>query len=61
MNAIEFLYWIDSKRTLVLMIGRMIRSKASVSHDIVRAEMGAAPIAIEELLRSVTNIRLETP
>ncbi len=49
--------WTDLERPLVLMIGRMIRSKASVPHDIVRAEMGAAPIAVEALLRSVTNIQ----
>ena len=39
------------------MIGPMIRSKAFVPHDIVRAERGAAPIAIKALLQLVTNIQ----
>ena len=39
------------------MIARMIRSKASVPHDIIRAEMGAAPIITEALFRSVTCIQ----
>ena len=49
--------WTDLERPLVLMIGRVIRRKAFVPHDTVWVEMGAAPIAIEALLRSVTNIQ----
>ena len=37
-----------------IMIPRMIRSKASVPHDIIRAEMGVAPIITEALFQSVT-------
>ena len=35
---------------------RMIRSKASVPHDIIQAEMGAGPIITEALFRSVAFI-----
>ena len=37
------------EKPLVLMIARMIRSKESVPHDIIRAEMGATPIITEAL------------
>ena len=46
-------HWKD----LVSMIVCMIRSKASVPHDIIRAELGASPIIIEALFRSVTCIQ----
>ena len=38
----------DLKRPLVS-LARMIRSKTSVPHDIIQAEMGAAPIITEAL------------
>ena len=49
-------HWKDLGRPLVSMIARVIRSKASVPHDIIRAEMGATPIITEALFRSVTCI-----
>ena len=49
-------HWKDLERPLVSMIARMIRSKASVPHDIIRAEMGVAPI-ITKAFRSVTCIQ----
>ena len=38
------------------MIARMIRAKASVPHEIIRAELGAPPLVIEALTRSVSFI-----
>ena len=51
-------HWKDlEKRPLVSMIVPMIRSNESVPHDIIQAEVGAAPIIIEALFRSVTFIQ----
>ena len=50
-------HWKDLERPFVSMIAGMIRSKASVPHDIIRAEMGAAPIITEALFQSVTCIK----
>ena len=47
----------DLERPLVSMIGHMIRRKASVTHDIIEAEMGAAPIIIKALCRPLTCIQ----
>ena len=44
----------DLERPLVSMIVHIIKSKASVSHDIIQAKMGAAPIIIEALFQLVT-------
>ena len=44
-------------KTIVSMIARMIRSKASMAHNIVLVEMEAAPIIIEGLFRSLTIIQ----
>ena len=49
-------HWKDFERPLLSMIARMIRSKASVPHDIIRAEMGVPPI-ITKAFRSVTCIQ----
>lgn len=46
--------WRHMERPLVMMIARMIRSKPSTPHEIIRAEMGAAPVVTEALLRAVT-------
>ena len=43
-------HWKDLERPLVSMIARMIRSKASVPHDIIGVAMGAS------LLRDKLNI-----
>ena len=40
-----------------MMIGCMIRSKASVHHDMIRAEMRAAPIPTKALFQSVTIVQ----
>ena len=45
----------DLKRSLVSMTACMITSKALVPHDIIGVEMGAAPIIIEALFRSVQD------
>lgn len=37
-----------------MMISRMIRSKGSTPHSIVRAELGAAPMVVEALFRAVS-------
>ena len=42
-------HWKDLKRLLVSTMARMLRSKALVPHDIIWAEMGAAPVIIEAL------------
>ena len=42
-------HWKDLERSLVPVIVRMIRSKASVPYDIIRAKMEAAPINTEAL------------
>ena len=39
------------------MIAHMIQNKTSLPQDKIRAEVGAAPIIIEALFRSVTYIR----
>ena len=50
-------HWNDLERPLVSMIAAMIRSKASVPHGIIWAQMGAASIISEALFRSVTFIQ----
>ena len=42
------------EKPLVTMISKMIRAKASVPHEIIRAEMAAPPVVIEALTRSIT-------
>ena len=39
------------------MITHMIRSKASIPHDIIHARQESSPIMIEALFRSVTGIQ----
>ena len=48
--------WRCMERPLVSMISRMIRAKASVPHDIIRAELAASPLVVEALTRSVSFI-----
>ena len=56
-NPNKEINWKDLEKRLVSTIANMIRSNASVPHEIVWAEMGAAPILIEALLRSVACIQ----
>ena len=46
--------WSQMERPQVLMLARMIRSKRSVPHDIVRAEFAAPPMVVEALFQTVT-------
>ena len=46
--------WRGMERPLISMISRLIRAKASVPHDIIRAEMAAPPMVVEALTRSVS-------
>ena len=46
--------WNQIERPQVLMLAKMIRSKPSVPHDIVRAEFAAPPMVIEALFQTVT-------
>ena len=46
--------WSQSERPQVMMLARMIRSKPSVPHDIVRAEFAAPPMVVEALFQTVT-------
>ena len=48
--------WKGMERPLVSMISRMIRAKASIPHEIIRAELAAPPLVIEALTRSVSFI-----
>ncbi len=45
--------WPLIERPQVLMISRMIRSKPSVPHDIVRAELAVPPMLVEALFQTV--------
>ena len=45
--------WRCMEKLLVSMISRMIRAKALVPHDIIRAELAAPPIVVEALTRSI--------
>ena len=49
-------HWKDFERPLLSMIARIIRSKASVPHDIIRVEMGINLIITKGLFRSMTCI-----
>lgn len=46
--------WKSMERTLVSMISRMIRAKASIPHAVIQAEVAAPSIEIEALTRSVS-------
>ena len=48
--------WRSMESPLVSMISRMIRAKASLPHEIIRAELAALPMEIEVLTRSVSLI-----
>ena len=48
--------WRCMERPLVHMISRMIRAKASVPHEIIRAKLAASPLVVEALTRSVSFI-----
>eukprot|EP00250_Pteridium_aquilinum_P019422 c24426_g1_i1 orf=1306-2640(+) len=48
--------WRSMERPLISMISRMIRAKASVPHEIIRAELAAPPIVVEALTCSVSFI-----
>ncbi|MCO5586104.1 hypothetical protein L7F22_040043 [Adiantum nelumboides] len=45
--------WSRLERPQILLLARMIRSKPSVPHDIVRAEFGAPPMVVEALFQTV--------
>ncbi|MCO5556897.1 hypothetical protein L7F22_010451 [Adiantum nelumboides] len=45
--------WTLVERPQILMISRLIRSKPSVPHDIIRAELAAPPMLIEALFQTV--------
>ena len=49
--------WQCMEKPQVSMISRMIRAKASVPHDIIRAEQAAPPLVIEALTRSISFIQ----
>ena len=46
--------WSQIERPQVLMLARMIRSKPSVPHDIVKVEFVAPPMVVEALFQTVT-------
>ena len=48
--------WRCMERPLVSMISRMIRAKACVPHEIIRAELAAPPLVVEALTRSIPFI-----
>ena len=48
----------DLDISLILIIVGMIRSKASVHHDIIQAEMGAILILVEEAMELFLHSRL---
>ncbi|MCO5546787.1 hypothetical protein L7F22_000223 [Adiantum nelumboides] len=45
--------WSRLEKPQILLLARMIRSKPSVPHDIVRAEFGAPPMVVEALFQKV--------
>ncbi|MCO5574914.1 hypothetical protein L7F22_028709 [Adiantum nelumboides] len=45
--------WSRLERPQILLLARMIRSKPSVPHDIMRAEFGAPPMVVEALFQTV--------
>ena len=50
-------HWKDLERPLVSMIACMIRNKAPVHHDIIQAQMRAAPKLTKALFQSVTIVQ----
>ena len=46
--------WKCIEKPLVSMISRMIRAKASLPHDIIRAELAAPKLVTEALARSIS-------
>ncbi|KAH7307766.1 hypothetical protein KP509_22G076800 [Ceratopteris richardii] len=53
--------WIALERPEILMIARLIRSKPSVPHDIIRTELAAPPMLVEALFQTVCLLhRLRT-
>ena len=44
------------EKPLVTLIAKLIKCKASVKHEIVRAELGAVPMVVEVLTKSVSYI-----
>ena len=49
--------WTQIERPQVIMLSRMIRSKSSVPHDIVRAEFATPPMLVEALFQTVCFVR----
>ncbi|MCO5589434.1 hypothetical protein L7F22_043401 [Adiantum nelumboides] len=45
--------WTQIERPQIIMISRIIRSKPSVPHDIIRAELAAPPMLVEALFQTV--------
>ena len=54
--SVDSVGWNSMERPLVSMIARLIRAKASVPHDIIRAELAAPPMEMEALTRSVSFV-----
>ena len=48
--------WVQLERPQILMLSRMIRSKPSTPHDIVRAEFVAPPMVVEALFQTISFI-----
>lgn len=48
--------WRRVERLQVLMLSRMIRAKSSVPHEIMLAEFGATPLALEAAFQAVTYL-----
>jgi len=46
--------WGGMEKPLVSMIARLIRAKASVPHNIIRAELATSPVMVEALTRSIS-------
>ena len=52
----RFEQWKCMDKPLVSMISRMIRAKASVPHDIIRAELVAPKLVTKALARSISFV-----
>ena len=49
--------WTQLERPLVMMLSRLIRSKSSVPHEVIRAEFALPPMLVEALFQIVVFIR----
>ncbi|KAH7434041.1 hypothetical protein KP509_07G098200 [Ceratopteris richardii] len=48
--------WTRIERPQITMISRLLRSKPSVPHDIIRAELGTPPMLVEALFQAVSFV-----